>query len=46
MEVITEGTQKRGINECRRTNAHSSAVVDCRWIVSGHLRERSMIVNR
>ena len=45
-EVITAGTLKVGNQEQSKTLAHSSAVVDWREIVSGHLLVLSMMVKR
>ena len=45
-EVITAGTPKVGIQEQSKTLAHSSAVVDWREIVSGHLPVLSIMVKR
>ena len=45
-EVITAETPKIGIQVHSRTFTHSSAVVDWRGIVSGHLLVLSTMVNR
>ena len=45
-EVITDRTPKVGTQDWSKTLAHSSAVVDWRGIVSGHLLFLSTMVNR